>query len=165
MMQKDSQKASEALLKLSDVMRYQLYEPAAEKICLGKEIKNISNYIELEKIRREDNVKLQLDIPANASDYMIHPYILMPLVENAFKHLSRYENRLNTVGVALKLDKDILDVEVVNSKENNCSPVGSGGIGIKNLKRRLELLYKDKHELKIEEGKEYYKVNLKLNSQ
>ena len=143
------------------MLRYQLYESNTDRISMQKEINNISNYIELEKIRKDENLKVHFNYPSAINNRVISPYILMPLVENAFKHLSGGDDN-NTIEIALTLDCGIINFVVINSVDSNLKIESSSGIGIKNLKRRLDLLYKDKYELSAEETGNHYKVNLKL---
>lgn len=161
--------ASEKLLRLSDIMRYQLYESDTELIPLAKEIENMKNYIELEKMRKESNLIVETDIDENLSAQKIAPYLLLPVVENAFKHLSDFENRENSVKIKLRVQGSEINFIVINTKENISLKEGHqspsiGGIGYKNLKRRLELLYPGRHTLEINDNETNYKVTLILES-
>jgi two-component system LytT family sensor kinase len=160
---KENPDARQALHKFSDMLRYQLYECNDDKIAIEKEISYLQDYVDLQKLRREIHDEVQFTCSENVKGFLIEPLLLMPFVENSFKHLSHFSNgRKNLV----KINADRLNGEfcfsVVNTIEYTSTKDPVGGIGLKNVKRRLELLYDGKHELQIKESGDLFKVDLKI---
>ena len=156
--------ASESLASFSDMLRYQLYECNDSFIPLRKELDFIEDFIELESLRlHEDQTELSFDIHQQVDQSVqIAPFIILPFVENAFKHVSKGKNKVNFIRMQLAICKEqLIHLEIENSKMSGKSEVSSG-IGLTNVKRRLELLYHDKHELVISENPEIFKIKLKL---
>lgn len=139
-----------SLIQLSTLMRYVLSESNYSRISLRKEAEYLQNYIDLQTLRFGDDIDLQLHIATVPEDYEIEPMLLIPFVENAFKHgIGTLEYPRILVG--LQIDNDRLHFKV----ENAVAPSGdhkdlSSGIGLKNVRRRLELLYSDRHQLSTE---------------
>ncbi|MEI9920134.1 MAG: histidine kinase [Bacteroidota bacterium] len=165
---KNPQMASESLAKFSDLLRYQLYECNEHQIPLSQELGYLENFIALEKLRRDQNTEwnFQIENPIHNS-LAIAPFILMPFVENAFKHLSQYKDKVNWVRINLYCEKHLLHFTVSNSKSALQNPTGGvkqyQGIGLHNVQRRLDLIYPGQHKLTISDNKEDYTVNLILN--
>ncbi len=163
----DVKKAQEALLKLSRMMRYVLYENQKEETLLSKEVNFINDYIELMKMRLSSKVTLNIQIESPKEDLVIAPMLLLPFLENCFKHgVSSQQDseilvRLEVMGKTLFFETKNhifpLHPDSPESKEN--------GIGLTNTKRRLALIYPEKHRLKfgIDETNQEYWVNLTLN--
>lgn len=158
-----SDAAEPVTLKLSELMRYMLYESENTHITLEKEILYLSNYIELQKVRFEEDVEIKFDTEGGATTQIIEPMLLIPFVENAFKH-----------GVGMVLDP-IIDIHLTINKNNILFVVknkiapesahikdNSSGIGLKNVQRRLELLYPKKHLLVIKNDNNWFEVSLNL---
>lgn len=163
---KDPQMASASLAKFSDLLRYQLYECNEHQIPLNQEITYLKNFIELEKLRQEKNVCVELDIaPGLSGDFSIAPFILMPFVENAFKHVS-HSRQSNRISIKLRADQGQLYFNVANSISSKDiaseDMIKHGGIGLMNVQRRLQLLYTGNHELNITRGEDEYCVSLRL---
>jgi len=152
------------LLKLSSMMRYLLYECNAPQVALQKEIRFINDYIELEKIRHDKNVRIGFSLSGNADDSEIAPLLLIPFIENSFKHGVNAQIGKGWVDIHLStLDKK-LSLSVVNSTtENNNGGVHDKGIGLENVKKRLELLYPGKYMLSIEPRDEKFSMNLTID--
>lgn len=151
-----------ALSKLSQLMRYMLYESNVNKINLQKEIEYLENYVDLQKIRSTDNLQINLVKEGNIEAYHIEPMLLIPFVENAFKHgISNLEDCKIDISVSVQDEKLILRVS--NKIFSNKSVITNDkGIGLQNVKRRLKLLYPGKHELELNNMDDYYFVILKL---
>jgi sensor histidine kinase YesM len=163
---KDPEVASASLAKFSDLLRYQLYECNEHQIPLDQEITYLRNFIELEKLRQEKNVFVELDIaPELSGDFSIAPFILMPFVENAFKHVS-HSRQSNRISIKLHADQGQLYFNVVNSISSqdiaSQDMIKHSGIGLTNVQRRLQLLYTGKHELNIRREDDEYCVSLRL---
>jgi two-component system LytT family sensor kinase len=163
---KDPGMASASLAKFSDLLRYQLYECNEHQIPLAHEVTYLKNFIELEKLRLEKNVSVELeiapDLPGNVS---IAPFILMPFIENAFKHVS-HNRHSNRISIRLYADGSHLHFKVVNSislgDKASQDVIKHSGIGLKNVQRRLQLLYAEKHELEINREEAEFCVTLQL---
>jgi two-component system, LytTR family, sensor kinase len=161
---KKSDETENSIIKLSHIMRYMLYESKDEKVSLEKEIEYLQNYIELQQLRLSENVVINFNIEGNPGNYLIEPMLLIPFVENAFKHGisylsdSKIEISLNVVDDSLHF---IVENYVVKKKDDNISV--ESGIGLKNVLRRLELLYPGKHEISILDDTIKYLVDLKIS--
>lgn len=160
----DVDDARKALLTLGNMMRYLLYNTEEGNTTLVKEVDFLKNYIALMKLRATENVKIELDIPPNLDDYIICPMLLLPFLENAFKHgVDPVEKTV--ISIELKQDKSLLYFTVINctfTKNNDDNH--EGGLGLSNTKRRLDLLYPRKYTLHTcinENGK--YEVNLQID--
>lgn len=153
----DQDKASQVLLGLSDLLRYQLYDSTREKIVLSKDIAFIQNFLSLEKIRKND-FEYTITSEGNMDSIMLPPFLFIPFVENAVKHGA------STVGHSyLNLDFIIKDKKLHFHSENSKPTVKQqmvGGLGLFNIKRRLELLYPGTHSLEIKDSTDKYIVNL-----
>ncbi len=161
---KESKKTADAIVKLSDLMRYMLYEADKELVNLTKEISYIKNYIDLQKLRLFDNVKIKFEINGDFEKEMIEPMLLIPFIENAFKHGIDNEKRC-IIEINLKCERGRLEMKIANSiiKAGENIDKISSGIGLKNVKERLNLLYPNEHSLSISEKNNIFTVNLFLN--
>lgn len=165
---KKSDLAPDLILKLSDILRYILYEGSEKKVNLSQEVKYLKSYLELEKIRHGDRMKLHINIEGDLSHYDIAPMLLIPFVENSFKHGLGKDRAEGYVNVNLKTQDNTLEFSIANSKPKNGMEISkekgyTGGIGLINVRKRLNLLYPNKHELSIGDQQEEFKVSLTLN--
>lgn len=162
---KDSNMASEVIIKLSDLLRYQIYDSSEESVPLRSEILFIENFLSLEKVRR-DNFEFMIQhnlSEAEAVKIHVPPHLFTPFVENALKHSVLVDDTLTKVNVLFTKEKDQLVFVCNNTKPKLESNEKSkyGGLGLRNIKRRLELLYPDKnYNLSIIEKDFSYEVNL-----
>ncbi len=157
--------ASESLASFSEMLRYQLYECNDPKIPLSKELSFLENFIELETLRLYENqTELVFDINhASAQTGTIAPFMLLPFVENAFKHVSKGKDQPNFIRMQLAVkDRKTLEMCIENSKNNDSIPEASG-IGLKNVQRRLNLIYPDKHRLHIDSNSQNFKIDLSVD--
>lgn len=162
---KNPDKASASLAKFSELLRYQLYECNEELIPLSREMTFIENSIELEKLRLNNNVSVDVQIDSSTkSDLLISPFILTSFVENAFKHVSKQVDTNNWIRIEATVKQDLLTMHVANSAAQNDLVTESrqSGIGLKNVQRRLDLLYGDKHQLTIQRQADVFDIELKL---
>lgn len=164
---KNPHMASESLAKFSDLLRYQLYECNEHQISLQQELSYLENFIELEKLRQEQHIELALHIGAPPSDNLtIAPFLLMPFLENAFKHVSKRRDTTNRICMELQFHNNELMLDISNSIEPKsivtAEPLIYGGLGLKNVRRRLELLYPGQHELIIQHDDNQFRVQLRL---
>ncbi len=154
--------AKSTLLKFSDLLRYQLYECQDDAIPLAKEIAHIQAYIDLERIRKGDDVTIQTSLPQTVNTFSISPLLFTPLLENAFKYVSNEdEGSSNRINIALKLEEAQLFFEISNTIDKNTT-LTKGGIGLKNVRKRLALLYPKKHQLTISEANNCFIVKLNI---
>ncbi len=159
-----SDAAPENLLKLSGMLRYMLYECNADKVLLKKEIEYIRNYIDLMMLKDSKGLNVETDIQKDPPNLMIAPLLLIPFIENAFKHSKIEDIEKNWIKIKLKVGDKELFFETINSvPEGHLSKDIVGGIGLKNVKRRLEIIYPEKHQLIIDSSDPtVFKVNLKI---
>jgi len=165
---KNAAMASESLAKFSGLLRYQLYECNESQIPLEREIAYIKSFIELEELRQNANFELQADLPKNSGNLAIAPFILMPFIENAFKHVAKdSKNTKNWIKIAMHIEKSQMIFSVSNNVSKNGISSGDvvkyNGLGLKNVQRRLDLLYPDSHKMEIKETDGIFEVNLLLN--
>jgi two-component system, LytTR family, sensor kinase len=153
--------ARDSLSAFSDLLRYQLYECNGNEIPIEKEIVYLQNYIELQRKRKDENYNISFLAGDNLNGFTISPLLLIPFVENAFKHVSHYSCG-NQVRIMARRRNDSFELSVFNTKERKATLNGHDGIGLKNAKRRLELLYKNRHKLIIDDEGDSYEVNLSL---
>jgi LytS/YehU family sensor histidine kinase len=160
---KNNPDAREALHKFSDMLRYQLYEVNGERIPIEKEINYLQDYVHLQQLRKDENYKVQFNCSPEVKNFSIEPLLLIPFVENAFKHISHRPGGSNYVKLDLTRSNGYFEFEVENSHEKGIYTTEQhGGIGMSNVKRRLELLYPDTHKLEVSEEPDSFKINLKL---
>ncbi|SKB67810.1 sensor histidine kinase [Daejeonella lutea] len=156
-----SEKTPEAVLKLSEIMRYMLYESNENLVKLDDEIRYVENYIELQKLRFKEQVHIRFEIDGDTHSKKITPLVLISFVENAFKH-GIATDKDNPLTIVLNVKSDKLFFQVIN-KKSNLNKDDTGGIGLQNVKRRLDLLYKGQYRLHIEDNEAVYNCELYLN--
>lgn len=156
----DTKLASDSVLRFSDFLQYMVYESAEEFIPLEKEIELVKDYLALERLRADKKKEINLDIHITDMNYKIAPLLLLPLVENGIKHGLNIVEDGAFLKVQVEQQQQFLTVCVTNKKAVNAQK--SEGIGIENLKRRLELQYKDSHEMHFHEDADVFKAQLKL---
>jgi two-component system LytT family sensor kinase len=167
MARKQDPQTADGISGLSHLMRYMIYESNVEFINLEKEIRQINRLIELQKLRfaKDDDIQIDFSIDGEVTKVQIPPMLLIPFVENAFKHgISLVAPSF--VRIDLNVEKDKLEFSVSNSKHTrpeNKEETGIG-IGLKNVSRRLELLYPGNHELAISDGENVFEVRLVLRN-
>ncbi|MEM8526954.1 MAG: histidine kinase [Bacteroidota bacterium] len=159
-----SQKAPENLLRLSEMLRYMLYDCEAEKVPLQKEIVYLKNYISLQQLKDSEGMNIQLQLEDYQPNALVPPLLLIPFVENAFKHSKIEDQNKGWIEIELKVDAQQLIFEVKNSIPSaSFAKDKVGGIGLENVKRRLALLYPKKHQLKIEKQEQQFAICLQLD--
>ena len=161
----DSEEAQEAVLKLSKLMRYLLYESDQGRSRLSDEVAFLHHYIDLMKLRLSDKVKLEVSLPKDCDELMVPPLLFVPFVENAFKHGVSYRER-SFIRIRMEVKNTEILFEVQNSmtKQEHQDKDKQGGIGLENVKKRLRLLYPGRHELRIEEHSGEFVAQLKLET-
>lgn len=159
---KRSKDTPEIILKLSNLLDYILYQVSKPKVSLKEEILHINEYIELEKIRFQDTLKVSFSSKI-AKDKLIAPMLLIPFIENSFKHGSLVNGFLN-VKIAISMTDDKLEFDIKNTVLENDKGSDEVGIGLENIRKRLNLLYPDQHELKIENRGNWFSVKLMIDN-
>jgi two-component system LytT family sensor kinase len=164
LIQKDPVKASDYLNKLSDIMRFMLYETKADKIALSTELTYIEKYIELQKIRSSNPSYVNYSIEGCSNDLMIEPMLFIPFIENAFKHTEN-KNLENAINIKITINKEMIIFECENKFTiNSQNKSEHNGLGNGLIEKRLLLLYPNKHQLNITKENNTYKVKLTLNN-
>lgn len=158
--EKDPEEAYSIITKLEDLLRYQLVDTSNDKICLNNDISFLSDYLELEKTRRSRFV-YTIKADEGTGDLEIFPLLFIPFVENAVKHSLTTKGESN-INITFQKENDYLHFFCENSKPISPAKQKPGGLGLKNIKRRLDLLYGDTYTLDITESNEKYIVNLYL---
>ncbi|MFC2090608.1 sensor histidine kinase [Bacteroidota bacterium] len=156
-------KAAEAVIRLSDIMRYMLYEAAREKITVEKEIEYLNSYIMLQNLRLEKSMFVEFRLKGGTAGILIPPMLFTPFVENAFKHGKKKDKE-----TGITIDFEVGDNTIFFRIDNFIDTVKSSeiayskGFGLKNVKRRLDLLYPDTHKLEINEQDDHFIVSLQI---
>lgn len=154
----------ESVMQLSEILRYMVYDSNEEKVPLKNEINYIENFVDLKLLKDSRGMDVELDLDKTSSNLTIAPLLLIPFVENAFKH-SKIENLKNGyIRIKLKVEDREIEFQVINSiPENVFTKDEVGGVGLENTQKRLELLYPDnQHELNIQQTSDRFEVFLKI---
>jgi len=162
LVEQDAAKAQQLILKLSDLMRYSIYEGQNEWVTLDEEITYLENYMDLHRMRYHKAIDLRFEIDVEDRSIKIMPLLFIIMVENAFKHGVEKLRTNAFAHIRLKATKQVIDFEVENNFDIE-EKRASEGIGLKNLKRRLEFVYPDRHELTSSSHADVYKIRLKLD--
>lgn len=153
--------------KLSEMLRYQLYECNSDMIEIKRELDYIKNYVAMQTLRLEKGSDVQLNIHVENEDFRIAPLLILPIVENAFKHISHFKDPFqNKIHISLSRQNGQFIVDASNSYDKAsevAQVINSGGLGVQNLKRRLELLYPGKHEITVSKNENFFHTILKLD--
>jgi hypothetical protein len=158
-----SQQTAPMVAKLSSLMRYVLYEAAQPKLPVAHEIAFISNYIDIQSVRYNEKINIRFDTQGITDAALIEPLLLLPFIENAFKHGIEEEQGTGYIEIIICQDDRELTLSVKNSKSAKTNnPLSTTGIGIANTRKRLALLYPGKHSLNIQETNQSYEVLLTL---
>jgi len=160
MSKKKDDNVPETVMQLSELLRYQLYECNDDTVPLRNEVAYLKNYIQLEQIRRE-SLDVDFDIKVSDMHMLIRPLIFLPFIENAFKY-----SNTNSGTDSIKILMEKKDAKLIFSCKNNKGTLHSGvsgGIGLENATRRLELSYPDKHTINIDDGESYFTVHVEIN--
>ncbi len=163
---KKSDKAPEIVIKLSEMMRYMLYECNEKRVLLSKEVSYIRNYLDLERLRQGKNVNIDFKIKGHVTDQKIAPLMFIPFLENSFKHGLNNQISQGYVTINMEINEKTVDFFIENSKAEKLPAIEhrrSGGIGLVNVRRRLNLLYPNHYNLDIKDNPNTYTVNLKLD--
>lgn len=162
---KTNQVARNILLHFSELLRYQLYDCSAEKVILEKEVEYVRNYVAFQRLRKNENLHVTLEIENIEPRLNIAPLLLVVLIENAFKFVSNFSDKENKIAIKIFIAGTNLHSSFFNTKEVHQTAISgnSNGIGIVNLKRRLELLYPLKYKLTTNMENDFYETNLTID--
>ncbi len=156
-----SKQAPQMVVRLSELLRYILTDCNQPVVPLKTEIALLTNYIELEKIRVGERLDVSIRVPSNTEQYSITPLLLLPFIENSFKHGIREQAEVAWISVFVDVRDDQLQFQLVNGKSPHPDPLKiSTGIGLQNVQKRLDLLYPDQYKLKLTETDDTFVVNL-----
>lgn len=161
---KQSKEVPDKIVQLSDLMRHIIYDSEADFIPLNKEIEMVRNYIALQNLRTKENEKIQFEVLGETQDKKVAPLLFLPFVENSFKHGMKGGAADAFVKIKMEVSGKVLTFELENSKgeQNLLNDEKYKGIGIENVRKRLELIYPEQHELKISDNPESFKVLLQI---
>ena len=157
-------RAKQMLLTFSNLLRYQLYDCQTDYVPLDKELAHLTDYITLEETRKGEDAFIAWDVQDHDPAGQIAPLLLQPFVENAFKHLSYHENsEQNRLQISLAIDQGVLSLNIENTVSIAAQPKSmttEGGVGLANVRRRLQLIYPDRHQLFISQPPGRFHVHL-----
>jgi len=160
-----SEKVPETILKLSDIMRYILESSKRQNVPLDEEITYLKNYLSLEKLRSDNKNSIKFEVSGDLEDKMITPMILMPFAENCIKHgnVNSAKGWYINIGIIIEGNKLILSTRNRKKSKKISNQVSSSPkVGLKNVQKRLKLLYPDRHKLNIQDDDAYYTVLLEI---
>lgn len=163
-----SDKAPELILKMSELMRYILYESADDMVPMERQLEFIRNYIYLERIRTNERLRVEFNVDGPHTSMLVAPLLLIPFVENAFKHVTKKAENEPYIVIRVDISRnDRMVFSCVNNKdpENPLEMKKNDGIGLTNVKKRLDLLYPSKHSLKMQDLGSSYQVELIIDTQ
>lgn len=163
LMQKDVELASSLLLQYSDILRYQLYQAREEQVTIGQEVEFMKKYIEVEKLRWKGKLNVVTRWEIENATYKLAPLLMITFIENAFKHVARSDTEKGYVDISLTGSGRRVDLSVENTK-SQLAVVDrkNSGIGLSNIRRRLDFLYPGKYELVVEDTGRIYRLRFTL---
>jgi len=157
-----SDKTAPVALKLAQLLRYVLYESRKSKVPIEQEIQLLTDYVALEKLRFDDGrLTIKMEVELDEPKTEIAPLLLLPLIENTFKHGASEQRDEAYISISIVLKNNILEAKIKNNKPAEVSE-NIPGIGLQNLRRQLELLYPENHQLEIVEDNHDFEVNMKI---
>ena len=160
-----SDKTAEMVLRLSNLLRYVVYEGKAKRVALSDEVEQIEAFIELFQMKSEHPLNISFEKKGEVSEQQIEPMILIPIVENCFKHCDFNENADAFIEIRLHLEQDTLYFQTRNTKNDADKQKDQvGGVGLENIKKRLKLNDEHQHELNIQDKLDCFEVNLKIKT-
>ncbi len=163
-LQSGDEKTAEGINKLSEMMRYVLEKTKEDKVPIEEEIQYISDYNYLQQLRFNEQVSVRFQYPKMMMNFQIAPMLLVPFVENAFKYgVSSQSSTI--IDIRIVIDEAEFVFEIENEKVESRETIASTGVGLENVRKRLNLIYPDRHELTISEDRKNYKVRLTIENQ
>lgn len=159
---KQSEATPDMILRLSNLLDYLLYQVDKPEVSLNSELEHIRDYIALEQMRFRDSLSVHLDLPSNPTDISIPPMLLIPLVENSFKH-GELKNGKLSIAISLEIDNERLIFTVKNSIKRGHQPFLKNGIGLNNLQKRLDLSYRDNNSFSTHRNDDSFEAKISLS--
>jgi len=160
---KKSDKTEDAIIKLSQLMRYNFYDFKNDKVPLSKELDYINDYIDLQKMRLTEKTKINISVNGDYKNIIIEPFLFIPFIENAFKHGVSVSDE-SSIEITFDIKEKLIIFNIRNDKTNKLeTSEKSSGLGLKNALRMLNLLYNNTHEIIIKDEPTYFSIFLKLN--
>lgn len=158
-----SEMTPQMILKLSEMLRYVLYECTSDKVTLEKELIYLENYITFQNLKEESAKSVSVDFSEVDENILVAPMLFVPFVENSFKHSNISTDDAAHIKIKMASKNNVLYFYVENSiSDNTLQKSDSNGIGLENVKRRLDLIYENQYKLQVDETKNLYKINLEL---
>ncbi len=158
-----SSKTPDLVLKLSDLMRYVIYDSKDDLVAMGRQLEFLRNYVHLERIRCGDGLEITFDVNGDRTDIRIAPLLYLAFVENAFKHGAKNPADRPYIGILFDLEKDDrVFFSIRNRKDPYHNTQSQGGVGLSNVRKQLELLYPGRHALEVRESATDYRVELTI---
>lgn len=163
----NSDKAPETVLKLSELMSYVIYDAKQSRVPLVSEIKHIKNYLDLEKLRYGDRLKINFGVSGDIEGKELPPVLLLPFIENSFKHGTKLDDAVIPIDIQILVENDRLTFSCQNKKpdpEFKANGIDSykHGLGLQNTMRRLNLVFHEDYELQIADADDFYKITLNI---
>lgn len=158
----NSSKAPEMILKLSDMMSYMLYDCKTENVPLSNEIEYLHNYIAMQQLKKEGELNINFKTSGDFSSVKITPMLFIPFFENVFKHGNLEDTKNGWLKSELKMENDHLFFSIKNTSPKEKQQKEKGGVGLENIRERLELIYPNRHNLKIEKKEDFFAVELEI---
>lgn len=158
----DQQKTYDSIIKLSELLRYMIYETKADKVFLKDEIAYLKNYVELQRIRFHEESFIDFQVNGDLSKIMIAPMLFIPFVENAFKYCKKENDIHPGISITINVSPDKILFKIWNYIKNTKFEHQTGGVGIENTKKRLNLVYPKKHRINISDDGRKFIVELEL---
>lgn len=159
----ESKKTPEMILKLSDMMSYMLYDCKGEKVRLSSELEYLKNYIALQQLKKDGEQRIEMQVEGSVSSVMITPMLFIPFYENAFKHGNLEDTERGWLKSSFVVENGNIHFNIKNNLLTEKRKAKQGGVGLENVRKRLELLYPEKHTLKIEKTEDVFEVQLKID--
>ncbi len=154
---------ADSILKLTELLDYLVYWANKEKVSLSKEVELLKSYLDLEKLRYGEKLQLKADFSVIDEKIKVSPLILLPFVENCFKHGGVNKNGIFWINLKLKVYDDKFVFNIENSKKQQKNKAKNGGVGLQNIHQRLAMIYPKRHQLKIDDSEDFFSVRLELN--
>jgi len=154
---------ADSILKLTELLDYLVYWANKEKVSLSKEVELLKNYLDLEKLRYGEKLQLNAEFSEINENLKVSPLILLPFVENCFKHGGATENGVFWINLKLRVYDNKFVFNIENSKKKKKNKLVNGGVGLQNIQQRLELIYPKKHRLQIDDNEDFFSVRLEVN--
>lgn len=153
------------ILKLSDMMSYMLYDCKSERVQLSLEVAYLKNYIALQQLKKDGELNIEFDARGEIASVLITPMLFIPFFENAFKHGNLENTEKGWLKSSLIVQNSQLDFNISNTIATGSKPKVKGGVGLENIRERLQLIYPNQHQLKITKENDVYTVQLNINLQ